>query len=66
MGNTLGPKVEVVKTDVNDGYRTHGLEGEHDYVIDRNIEYQPSGTNEITKMNERISTEVRTIAGVQK
>ena len=66
MGNTLGPKVEVVKTDVNDSYRTHGLEGEQDYVIDRNLEYQPSDTNEITKMNERIIAEVRTIAGMQK
>ena len=59
----LGPwsTDRMVKTDINADYRTYGNEGDVDYVIDGNGEYQPSNYDEMEESNcdEMEETRVR-------
>ena len=43
MGQLIGRvKERVEKEDINPNYQTYGREGDADYAVDRNGEYQPS------------------------
>ena len=41
------PKIKVEKTDINLDYQTYGREGDIDYAVDYNGEYQPSDYDEM-------------------
>ena len=41
------PKIKVEKTDINLDYQTYGREGDIDYAVDCNGEYQPSDYDEM-------------------
>ena len=45
------PRDRMVKTDINEDYRTYGKEGDVDYVTDGNGEYQPSHYDEMKESN---------------
>ena len=46
----------IEKADINLEYETYGVEGERDYAIDGNGEYQPSDYDEVEETSDRISS----------
>ena len=46
------PKAKVVKEDINQDYQTYGKEGELDYAVDHNEQYQPSDYDEMEETSE--------------
>ena len=45
-----------MKKDINVYYDTYGFEGERDYAIDNNGEYQPSDYDELYEVDNHMST----------
>ena len=45
-----------MKKDINVYYDTYGFEGECDYAIDNNGEYQPSDYDELYEVDNHMST----------
>ena len=46
----------IMKKDINVDYDTYGFEGERDYAIDNNCEYQPSYYDEMYEVDNHMST----------
>ena len=46
----------IMKKDINVYYDTYGFEGERDYAIDNNGEYQPSDYDEMYEVDNHMST----------
>ena len=46
------PKAMVVKEDINQDYQTYGKEGELDYAVDSNEQYQPSDYDEMEETSK--------------
>lgn len=52
MGQLIArPTGRIVKTDINQDYRTYGNAGDVDYVTDGNDGYQPSNYDEMNESN---------------
>ena len=53
MGQLIArPTGGIEKTDVNLEYQTYGIEGERDYAIDANGEYQPSDYDDMEETKD--------------
>ena len=46
----------IMKKDMNVDYDTYGFEGDRDYAIDNNGEYQPSDYDEMYEVDNHMST----------